>query len=154
VINSPKSITTMAQAMKEAGSKPELEVFDSGDIQLAKALIEQGVIEKPALFQIVLGIQYGFDSTSQTMMYAKSLLPEGAHWAGFGIGRMAFPSLAQAFLLGGHVRVGLEDAINIRKGVLAPSNAAMAEKAVRIIDELGGEIATPKEAREILGLRK
>ncbi len=153
VINSPKSITTMAKAMKEAGSKPELEVFDSGDIQLAKTLIEQGVIDKPPLFQIVMGIQYGFEISPQTLVYAKSLLPEGAHWAAFGIGRMAYPSLAQSFLLGGHVRVGLEDAVFIRKGVLAPSNAAMAEKAVRIIDELGGEVATPKEAREILGLR-
>jgi uncharacterized protein (DUF849 family) len=153
VINSPKSITAMAKAMKEAGSKPELEVFDSGDIQLAKALIEQGVIDKPPLFQIVMGIQYGFEISPQTLMYAKSLLPEGANWAAFGIGRMAFPSLAQSFLLGGHVRVGLEDAVYISRGVLAPSNAAMAEKAVRIINELGGEVATAKEARQILGLR-
>ena len=153
VINSPKSITTMAKAMKEAGSKPELEVFDSGDIQLAKALIEQGVIDKPPLFQIVMGIPYGFEISPQTLMYAKALLPEGANWAAFGIGRMAFPSLAQSFLLGGHVRVGLEDAVYIGKGVLAPSNAAMAEKAVRIINELGGEVATAKEARQILGLR-
>lgn len=152
VINSPDSITIMAQAMKEAGSKPELEVFDSGDIQLAKALIEKGILDTPALFQIVTGIRYGFESTPQTMLYARSLLPPGVQWAGFGIGRMSFPMVAQAFLLGGHVRVGLEDAVHISKGVLAPSNAAMAEKAVRIIDELGGELATPKEARQILGL--
>jgi uncharacterized protein (DUF849 family) len=151
VINSPESITIMAQAMKEAGTKPELEVFDSGDIQLAKALIAQGVLDTPALFQIVTGIRYGFESTPQTLMYARSLLPENAQWAGFGIGRMAFPMVAQAFLLGGHVRVGLEDAVNIRKGVLAPSNAAMVE-AARIVDGLGGELATPKEARQILGL--
>ena len=153
VINSPKNITIMAEAMKEAGSKPELEVFNSGDILLAKTLIGRGVIEKPPLFQIVTGIQYGFESTAETMVYAKSLLPEGAIWAGFGISRNAFPSLAQAFLLGGHVRIGLEDAIYIGKGLLAPSNAAMAEKAVRIIHELGGEVATPQEARHILGLR-
>jgi uncharacterized protein (DUF849 family) len=153
VINSPGSITTMARAMKEAGTKPELEVFDSGDINLAKDLIEKGVLDKPALFQIVTGISYGFACTPQTMMYAKSLLPEGSHWAAFGIGRLAYPSLAQAFLLGGHVRVGIEDAVYISRGVLTPSNAAMAEKAVRIINELGGEVATPKEAREILGLR-
>lgn len=153
VINPPKSITVMAKAMKEAGSKPELEVFDSGDIQLAKALIEQGVIDKPPLFQIVMGIQYGFETSANTLLYAKSLLPEGAHWAAFGIGRMAFPAMALSFLLGGHVRVGLEDAVYLSKGVLAPSNAALAEKAVRIINELGGEVATPKEARQILGLR-
>jgi uncharacterized protein (DUF849 family) len=121
---------------------------------LAKDLIEKGVIEKPPLFQIVTGISYGFACTPQTMMYAKSLLPEGAHWAAFGVGRLAFPSLAQAFLLGGHVRIGIEDAVYLSKGVLTPSNAAMAEKAARIVDELGGELATPKEAREILGLRK
>jgi uncharacterized protein (DUF849 family) len=153
VINAPESITAMAQAMREAGSKPELEVFDSGDIQLAKMLIGKGVLDSPAMFQIVTGIRFGFEQTPQTMAYARSLLPADAVWAGFGIGRMAFPMVAQAFLLGGHVRVGLEDAVNLRKGVQAPSNAAMVEKAVRIVDDLGGEIATVKEARAILGLK-
>lgn len=153
VINAPESITAMAQAMREAGSKPELEVFDSGDIQLAKMLIAQGVLDSPALFQIVTGIRFGFEMTPQTMAYARSMLPPDAVWAGFGIGRMAFPMVAQAFLLGGHVRVGLEDAVNLRKGVLAPSNAAMVEKAARIVDDLGGELATPREARAILGLK-
>ena len=153
VINSPESISTMARAMKEAGSKPELEVFDSGDIQLAKQLIKDGVLDSPALFQIVTGIRFGFEMTPQTMAYARSMLPPDAVWAGFGIGRMAFPMVAQAFLLGGHVRVGLEDAVNLRRGVLTPDNAAMVAKAVHIVDELGGEIATVAEAREILGLR-
>jgi uncharacterized protein (DUF849 family) len=152
VINPPENVTIMAQAMKEAGSKPELEVFDSGDIQLAKVLLEQGVLDSPPLFQIVTGIRYGFESTPETMMYARSLLPADAQWAGFGIGRMAFPMVAQVFLLGGHVRVGLEDAVNLRKGVLAPDNAAMVRKAATIVDELGGELATAKEARKILGL--
>jgi len=153
VINSPESISTMAAAMREVGSKPELEVFDSGDIQLAKMLIEKGVLDSPALFQIVTGIRFGFEQTTQTMAYAKSMLPEGAIWAGFGIGRMMFPMLAQAFLLGGHVRVGLEDGVNLRRGVLAPDNAALVRKAAHIVDELGGELATPKEARAILGLK-
>ncbi len=152
VINSPESITAMAQAMREAGSKPELEVFDGGDIQLAKMLIDKGVLDSPALFQIVTGIRFGFEQTPQTMAYARSLLPPGAVWAGFGIGRMAFPMVAQAYLLGGHVRVGLEDAVNLRRGMLAPDNAAMVQKAVHLIDELGGEIATVAEARSILGL--
>lgn len=153
VINSPESITTMAQAMKEAGSKPEIEVFDSGDIQLAKMLIEKGVLESPTLFQIVTGIRFGFEMTPQTIAYAVSMLPKDAVWAGFGIGRMAYPMLATAFLLGGHVRVGLEDAVNLRRGVLAPDNAAMVTKAAHIIDELGGELATVAEARTILGLK-
>ncbi len=153
VINSPESITAMAKAMYEAGSKPELEVFDSGDIQLAKMLIEQGVLQRPVLFQIVTGIRFGFEMTPQTMAYAVSMLPRDAVWAGFGIGRMAYPMLASAYLLGGHVRVGLEDAVNLRRGVLAPDNAAMCAKAAHIIDELGGELATVAEARQILGLK-
>jgi uncharacterized protein (DUF849 family) len=153
VLNSPESISTMAVAMREVGSKPELEVFDSGDIQLAKMLIEKGVLDSPALFQIVTGIRFGFEQTTQTMAYAKSMLPDGAMWAGFGIGRMMYPMLAQAFLLGGHVRVGLEDGVNLRRGVLAPDNAALVRKAAHIVDELGGELATPKEARAILGLK-
>ena len=154
VINAPDSIRAMAQAMREAGSKPELEVFDSGDIQLAKMLLAEGTLDSPAMFQIVTGIRFGFEQTTQTMAYARSLLPEGAAWAAFGIGRMAFPMVAQAFLLGGHVRVGLEDAVNLRRGTLAPSNAAMVRKAAHIVDELGGELATVAEAREILGLRR
>jgi uncharacterized protein (DUF849 family) len=154
VINTPKNVTVMAQAMREAGAKPELEVFDSGDIHLANALIEQGVLDRPPLFQIVTGVRYGFSGTPETLMYAKSLLPKDAMWAAFGIGRMAYPMLAQAFVLGGHVRIGLEDAVNIRKGQLAPGNAAMAEKAARIIDDLGGELATASEARQILGLKR
>lgn len=152
VINAPDSIRTMARLMREAGSKPELEVFDSGDIQLAKSLLAEGALDSPPLFQIVTGIRYGFEQTPETMAYAKSLLPKDAIWAGFGIGRMAFPMLAQAFLLGGHVRIGLEDAVNLRRGVLAPSNADMVRKAAQIVDELGGELATPAEARQILGL--
>ena len=99
------------------------------------------------------GIRFGFEMTPQTMAYARSMLPPDAVWAGFGIGRMVFPMVAQAFLLGGHVRVGLEDGINLRRGQLAPDNAAMVRKAVHIVDELGGEIATVAEARVLLGLK-
>jgi uncharacterized protein (DUF849 family) len=153
VINTPDNVTIMANEIQKAGSKPELEVFDSGDIQLANALLEQGVLQRPPLFQIVMGVRYGFISTPQTLMYAQSLLPKDAMWAAFAIGRWEFPMLAQAWFLGGHIRVGLEDTVYISKGELAPSNAALCEKAVRILDDMGGELATPKEARAILGLR-
>ena len=153
VINAPESIATMAQVMKEAGSKPELEVFDSGDIQLAKQLIKDGVLDSPPLFQIVTGIRYGFEMTPQTMAYARSVLPPDAVWAAFGVGRMSFPMVAQAFLLGGHVRVGLEDAVNLSRGVLAPDNAAMVTKAIHIVEQLGGEVANVSEARTLLGLK-
>ncbi|MFT8243078.1 3-keto-5-aminohexanoate cleavage protein [Roseomonas sp. BN140053] len=153
VINTPKNVKVMAQAMREAGSKPELEVFDSGDIHLAHALLADGTLDAPPLFQIVMGIRYGFDTTLQTLAYAHSLLPKDAMWAAFGIGRWEFPAVAQAWALGGHVRVGLEDNIYIRKGELAKNNAQLCEKAARIVDDMGGELATPAEARAILGLR-
>lgn len=152
VINTPENVTIMANEIQNAGVKPELEVFDSGDIQLAHALLEQGVLKRPPLFQIVMGVRYGFVSTPQTLTYAQSLLPQDAQWAAFAIGRWEFPMLALAWFLGGHVRVGLEDNVYISKGTLAPSNAALCEKAVRMLDDLGAELATAKEARAILGL--
>jgi uncharacterized protein (DUF849 family) len=153
VLNPPENVTIMANEIQKAGSKPELEVFDSGDIQLAHALLTQGVLKSPPLFQIVMGVRYGFISTPQTLMYAQSLLPNDAMWAAFAIGRWEFPMLATAWFLGGHVRVGMEDNVYISKGKLTPSNAALCEKAVHILDDMGAELATAKEARAILGLR-
>lgn len=153
VINTPENVTIMANEIYKAGSKPELEVFDSGDIQLANVLLQEGVLKNPPLFQIVMGVRYGFVSTPETLVYAKSLLPKDAAWAAFAIGRWEYPMLCQAWFLGGHVRVGLEDNVYISKGKLAPSNAALCEKAARMIDDLGGELATAKEARAILGLK-
>jgi uncharacterized protein (DUF849 family) len=153
VINTPDNVTIMANEIQKVGSKPELEVFDSGDIQLANALLDQGVLKSPPLFQIVMGVRYGFVSTPQTLIYAHSLLPKDAMWAAFAIGRWEFPMLATAWFLGGHVRVGMEDNVYLSKGQLTPSNAALCEKAVRILDDVGAELATAKEARQILGLR-
>lgn len=154
VINTPANLAIMAQLIAEAGVKPELEVFDSGDIQLGNHFIEQGRLEASTLFQIVLGVRYGAIATPETLMYMKSLLPPTAPWSAFGVGRWEFPMLAQSWLLGGHVRVGLEDNIYLEKGVLAEGNAALVAKAVRIVRDLGGRIATPAEARDILGLTR
>lgn len=152
VINTPGNVAKMAEQIRSAGVKPELEVFDSGDIHLAQKLIADGALDTPALFQVVTGVKYGFDSRPETVLYARSLLPAGSNWAAFGIGRFELPVLAQAFLLGGHVRVGLEDNVYLRHGVLAPSNAALVEQAVQIVSLLGGEPASPAEARGLLGL--
>ncbi|WP_369664729.1 3-keto-5-aminohexanoate cleavage protein [Variovorax sp. V116] len=154
VINTPANVRKMAALIQEAGTVPELEVFDTGDIHLARDLIAEGTLPEPALFQIVLGVKYGADASPTTLAYLRSLLPEYSRWAAFGIGRQAFPMLAQAFLLGGHVRAGLEDNIYLEKGVLAPDNAALVAKGGRIVRELGGRLASAGEAREILGLRK
>jgi uncharacterized protein (DUF849 family) len=152
VINTPRNVTIMAGAIREAGVKPELEVFDSGDLQLAHQLLETGVLPRPPLFQVVLGIRNGFPATPETLLYARSLLPADAQWAAMGTGRMEFPIVAQACLLGGHVRVGLEDNLYLSKGVLAPSNTALVERAVTIVELLGRSVASPAEARAILSL--
>ncbi|EHM02726.1 hypothetical protein HMPREF9946_00800 [Acetobacteraceae bacterium AT-5844] len=152
VINAPWSIARMAEAIYAAGAIPELEVFDSGDIQLAKQLIKDGVLKDPCLFQICMGIRYGFAADPETLFYARSILPPGSHWAAFGIGRTEFPQLAQALLLGGHVRVGLEDNIYLSKGRLATSNAELVEHAVRIMRDLYVEPMTAAEARAELAL--
>ena len=152
VMNIPRNVRIMAEAIREAGVMPEIEVFDSGDMVLARQLLDEGVLPRPPLFQIVLGIRNGFPATPETLLYAKSLLPPDAMWASMGIGRMEYPIVALAAMLGGHVRVGLEDNLYIEKGKLAPSNAALVEKAVTLVETLGRGVATVAEARQILGL--
>ena len=152
VINTPANVRRMAKVIREAGVKPELEVFDTGDMHLARDLMADGTLEGPGMWTFVLGVKYGFGAAPETVNYAKSLLPPGAIWTAFGIGRMEFPTVAQAWLLGGHVRVGMEDNIYLSKGELATSNAQLVTKARRIVEDLGGEIANAREARGILGL--
>lgn len=154
VINTPTNLSIMAERIQAAGVRPEIEAFDSGDIQLLNDMVRQGRLEAPVFCQIVLGIRYGAIATPETLAYLRNLLPTGSNWGGCGVGRFEFPMLAQAWLLGGHVRVGLEDNIFLEKGVLAKSNTELVEKAVRIVRDLGGTMATPGEAREILGLKK
>jgi uncharacterized protein (DUF849 family) len=153
VINTPRNLRIMAARMYAAGVKPEIEVFDTGDLVMAQDLVADGTLKLPALFQIVTGIKYGMPSNPETMLLAKSLLPKNCEWAAFGAGRHAFPMLAQAFILGGHCRIGMEDTVYLAKGMPAPSNAALVEKAVRIIQELGGKVATAAETRSLLGLK-
>lgn len=153
VINTPRNLEIMAQRVLAAGVVPELELFDTGDLQLALAFVERGVLRGPLLWQIVLGVRYGAMADPQTMAYFASRLPGDAQWTAFGIGRMAFPMLAQSFLLGGHVRIGMEDTVYLDKGVLAPSNAALVEKGIRIVESLGGTIATAAQARAMLGIK-
>jgi uncharacterized protein (DUF849 family) len=152
-INSPDHIGEIASMAREAGVTPELECFDSGDINLAKQMMKDGKIDTPGFFQLVHGVSYGAAATSETMIYLRDLLPDGAVWAAFGIGPHAYPMLAQALLLGGHVRVGLEDNYYLEKGVKAPHNAALVEKGVALMRSLGHEPATPAEARDILGIK-
>lgn len=152
VINTPPNVRRMIKVINEAGIKPEIELFDTGDIAFCHDLIKEGSIASPIMCSLVMGVKYGFQPSPETVIYARNLLPHGSLFTGFGVGRHSFPMAAQSVLAGGHVRVGLEDAVYIDRGVLAPSNAALVEKAVRIVEALGTSIATSTEARELIGL--
>ena len=152
VINAPRNLEIMAKGIYGAGVKPEIEIFDSGDLHMVKNFVARGIIKTPLMVQMVLGVRFGAVANPETMAFLVSQLPKGTEWAAFGIGRMAFPMLAQAYLLGGHVRIGMEDTAYIRKGEHCTSNALLVEKALGIVDSLGGSIASPTEARKILGL--
>jgi uncharacterized protein (DUF849 family) len=152
-VNTPVHLEKMAKAIGEAGIVPELEVFETGHLLLAKKMIETGVLKPPGMFQICLGIAWGQPATPEAMTYMRNLLPKDSPWFAFGISLNQFPMVAQAVLLGGHPRVGLEDNLYLERGKLAPSNAALVEKAAKIVELLGDTIATPAEARQMLGTR-
>ncbi len=150
-INTAPFLRKMAKTVQTLGVKPELEVFDLGQIRLARALIDEGLVDVPPLFQICLGIPWGAGADTETMAAMKQALPNDAIWAGFGISRMQMPMVAQAVLLGGNVRVGLEDNLYLDRGVLA-TNAMLVERAVEIINRLGAKVLSAAEARQKLGL--
>ena len=152
VMNTPSNVRKMAKVMREAGVMPELEIFDSGDLNLAKDLIAEGTVDGPGLYTFVMGVKYGLNTDPATLLYMRDQLPAGAIWAAFGISRAEFPIVAQAWLLGGHVRVGMEDNIYLEKGVLCESNAQLVSRAKRIIGDLGGQLASSNEARQMLRL--
>lgn len=152
VINTPPYVKRMSQIIYDCGVRPEFELFDTGDINLLNDFLDSGVFRGPPLVSLVLGVKYGFAAAPETMLFARTMLPAKAIWTGFGIGRMSFPMLAQAFVLGGHVRVGMEDTIKLSKTQLVKSNAELVERAARIIALLGGTLASASEAREILDI--
>jgi uncharacterized protein (DUF849 family) len=151
-VSTPESLRYMAKRVQELGVKPELEVFDMGQLHFANQMVAEGLINDPPLYQICLGIPWGAPATPDAMKSMRDMLPAGAQWAGFGISRMEMPMVAQSILLGGHVRVGLEDNLYLERGVLA-SNEALVSKAINIIELMGARAVTPAEAREKLKLR-
>jgi len=152
MVNVPAHLQKMATMIREAGVKPELEVFDLGHIELSKRLIADGYIGDPPFLQLCTGIPWGAPATTEAMLTMRNALPPGAIWSAFGISRHQFPMVAQAMILGGHVRVGLEDNLYLSRGQLAPGNAPLVERAATIIEALGGQVATPADARGILHL--
>ena len=151
-ISTPNMLRAGAKRCKELGVKPELEIFDTGHLWFAKQMVKEGLFDGAPLFQLCLGIPWGAEANTTTMKAMVDNLPDGALWAGFGIGRMQMPMVAQAMLLGGNVRVGLEDNIWLDKGVHA-SNGSLTERACEIIMRLGARPLTPAEGRKKLGLK-
>lgn len=151
-VNSVPMIREMARIIRDVGVKPELEIFDSGDLLIACDLINEGLITGIPLVQIATGIKWGWASSPATLQYAQTMIPNNAVWYAFGIGSWEMPFVALSTINGGHARVGLEDNIYLEKRVLAKTNAELVTKAVRIIQDLGNDVATPEQAREILQL--
>jgi len=150
-LNTEYTLRKMAKSFQKIGVKPEIEVFSPGDILLANKMLEEGLFDAPPIYQFVTGTRWGLPSTAETLIYMRNLLPKGAIWAAFGVARMQMPMVAQAVLLGGNVRVGLEDNLYLSRGIFA-TNGQLVEKARSIVEGMGYEIATPDEARTIMGI--
>ncbi|MEP6969274.1 MAG: 3-keto-5-aminohexanoate cleavage protein [Betaproteobacteria bacterium] len=150
-VSTPAALRAGAKRITELGVKAELEIFDTGHLWFAKQMIAEGLLDKP-LFQLCLGIPWGAPADTTTMKAMVDNVPAGATWAGFGIGRLQMPMAAQAVLLGGHVRVGLEDNLWLDKGVHA-SNGSLVERARQMLGCMGAKVMTPAEGRVAMGLK-
>lgn len=152
-ISTPDMLREGAARIKELGVKPEMEIFDTGNLWFANIMVEEGLIAPPPLYQLCMGIPYGAPVKAGLLQAMVNMLPQDAQWTSFAIGRDQLPWVAQSVLLGGHVRVGLEDNLYLSKGVKA-TNVQLTERAIQIVNDLGSSVATPDEAREILQLEK
>ena len=153
-VNTENAIKEFGEKMINLGVKPEVEVFDKGMIDMALRLQKKGFIKSPMHFNFVMGVNGGISATPRDLVFMAGSIPSDSTFTVSGIGRSEFEMAAMSIMMGGHVRVGFEDNVYVSKGVLAKSNGELVAKVVRLANELGRQIATPKEAREILGLNK
>ncbi|MFE0811075.1 3-keto-5-aminohexanoate cleavage protein [Streptomyces sp. NPDC058794] len=151
-VSTPDMLRAGARRIQELGVRPELEIFDTGQLWFAKQLLAEGLLDDPTVFQLCMGIPWGAPADPGVLQSMVNMLPDGARWASFALGRMQMPWVAQSILLGGHVRVGLEDNLYLGKGNKA-TNAQLVERAVTITESIGARVATPDEARAALGLK-
>ncbi|GAC20994.1 BKACE family enzyme [Paraglaciecola arctica] len=152
-ISTPAMLRQGSKRVQELGVKPELEIFDMGNLAFAKQMEKEGLLDSPALFQLCLGIPWGAPADTTTMKAMVDSLPQNSVWAAFGIGRHQLPMAAQAAILGGNVRVGLEDNLYLEKGKLA-TNEQLVAKTVSLLEHLGAVPMTPQQTREKLNLIK
>jgi len=154
--NNPQFLEKLGLMAQEAGVKPEIEVFDPGMIYNAAYYIKKGILKLPAHFQFCMGVAGGIAATTKNLVFMKDILDEtvpGSTWSAFGVGKGAMEIMYAAIAMGGHIRVGMEDNVLYKKGVVADSNVQFVERARRVIEEFTCEVATPAEARQILGLK-
>ena len=150
--NTPEMLRAMARRIKELGVRPELEVFDTGQLVMVKDLIEEGLIDDPVLVQLCMGIRYGAPDDPGTLLTLVNSLPAGTVFSAFSIGRMQLPYVAMAVLAGGNVRVGLEDNLYLGPGQKA-TNGELVERATTILNAMNVRVLGPGEVRERLALR-
>ncbi len=150
MVNTPGVVREMARQIRDLGVRPEVEIFDTGDLVLLNELVDEGLIDSPAIIQLCMGIPYGAPNDPLTLAAMVNRLPAGAIFSAFSIGRFQLPYVAQAVLAGGNVRVGLEDNIYLSKGVLA-SNGDLVSRAVTILEAMNIRVIGPAEARDELG---
>jgi len=151
--NTPGMLRAMGGMMRSLGVKPEIEAFDSGHLWFAKQLVNEGVLANDALVQLCMGVPWGAPNDLNTFLAMVNNIPADWHWSAFSLGRHQMPYVAASVLAGGNVRVGLEDNLQLSKGVLA-TNAQLVERAVAIIESLGANVIGPEQVREKLGLSK
>ena len=155
--NSPAFLEKLGGMMQQVGVKPEIEVFDPGMIYNAGYYLKKGVLKAPLHFQFCMGCAGGIAASTKNLVFMKDTMEAvapGSTWSAFGVGKGAMEVMYAAIAAGGHIRVGMEDNVMYKKGVLADSNMQFVERARRVIEEFGCEVATPDEAREILSLKK
>ena len=150
-VSTPDILRDGARRIQELGTRVEMEIFDTGQLVFAKKLVAEGLIDSPAMFQLCMDVPYGMPADPRLLATLVDQLPDGAVWSSFALGRMQLPWVAQSVLLGGHVRVGLEDNLYLSKGVKA-TNAQLVTRARTIIESMGAQVATANDAREILQL--
>ncbi len=153
-INHPAFLEKLGLTMQSNGILPEVEIFDAGMIYNSLHYLEKGILKDPLFYQLVLGAAGGTAATVENLVYLKGLLPRGAQWSAFGVGKAHIPIMLAALAMGGHVRVGMEDNVYYAPKVLAESNAQLVRRAAALITAAGKEVAAPDDARKILGLGK
>ena len=153
-LNTPQFLEELGKTMLKYEIKPEIEIFDAGMIYNSFHYLKKGILKPPVHYQFVLGAPGGLTATVEHLVYLKNLIPKNSTWSALGIGKGHIPILLAAIAMGGHIRVGMEDNVKFNQAELAQSNTQLVTRAVNLVKEAGNEVATPDEARKILGLKK